>query len=215
MNDPYKVLGVSENSTDEEVKSAYRELAKKYHPDNYANNPLSDLALEKMKEINEAYEQVTKMRSGGGGRHSSSGYGGGYNGNTSTSSGSAQYRNVRELINAGRIADAQTILDAVQLGDRDAEWHFLMGSIMYRKGWTSEAYVNFQSAYRSEPNNSEYRSAVERMARQSNGGGFYGGGGGYGGFGGYNGGGQPGGCNGCDICSALMCANCLCNGGGC
>ena len=56
MRDPYSVLGVSSNASDQEIKRAYRELARKYHPDNYANNPLADLAEEKMKEINEAYE---------------------------------------------------------------------------------------------------------------------------------------------------------------
>ena len=56
MNDPYKVLGISPNATDDEVKAAYRELARKYHPDNYTNNPLSDLAQQKMQEINEAYD---------------------------------------------------------------------------------------------------------------------------------------------------------------
>ena len=50
MNDPYQVLGISENASDEEVKRAYRELARKYHPDNYHDNPLADLAQEKMKE---------------------------------------------------------------------------------------------------------------------------------------------------------------------
>ena len=49
MNNPYEVLGISRNATDEQVKNAYRELARKYHPDNYADNPLSDLASEKMK----------------------------------------------------------------------------------------------------------------------------------------------------------------------
>ena len=66
MSDPYKVLGVSPNATDEEVKTAYRELAKKYHPDNYADSPLADLAGEKMKEINEAYDQIMKVTNGNG-----------------------------------------------------------------------------------------------------------------------------------------------------
>ena len=50
MTDPYQILGVSRNATDEQIKQAYKELARKYHPDNYANNPLSDLAEDKMKE---------------------------------------------------------------------------------------------------------------------------------------------------------------------
>ena len=56
MKDPYEVLGVPHGASEDEIKKAYRELARKYHPDNYANNPLADLAQEKMKEINEAYE---------------------------------------------------------------------------------------------------------------------------------------------------------------
>ena len=62
--DPYKVLGVSPSASDDEIRQAYRSLAKKYHPDNYANNPVADLAAEKMKEINAAYEQIQEMRKG-------------------------------------------------------------------------------------------------------------------------------------------------------
>ena len=89
MNDPYQILGVSENASDEEIKKAYRELARKYHPDNYHDNPLADLAQEKMKEINAAYEQITKERASGkrgsgsgGASYGASGYGGygGYQG---------------------------------------------------------------------------------------------------------------------------------------
>ena len=83
MNDPYQILGVSENASDEEIKKAYRELARKYHPDNYHDNPLADLAQEKMKEINAAYEQITKERASGkrgsgagGSSYRASGYGG-------------------------------------------------------------------------------------------------------------------------------------------
>ena len=61
MRDPYEVLGIQRGASDEEIKKAYRELARKYHPDNYQNNPLADLAEEKMKEINAAYEQITKQ----------------------------------------------------------------------------------------------------------------------------------------------------------
>lgn len=62
MRDPYQVLGIPSTATDEEVKKAYRNLARKYHPDNYHDNPLEDLAQERMKEINEAYETIRNQR---------------------------------------------------------------------------------------------------------------------------------------------------------
>ena len=64
--DPYQVLGVSRDATDEEVKKAYRELSRKYHPDANANNPLKDLAEEKFKEVQAAYSQIMQMRENGG-----------------------------------------------------------------------------------------------------------------------------------------------------
>ena len=66
MNDPYQILNIPPTATDEEVKRAYRDLARKYHPDNYHDNPLADLAQEKMKEINEAYDAIVKGRTQGG-----------------------------------------------------------------------------------------------------------------------------------------------------
>ena len=62
--DPYKVLGITPQTSDDDVKRAYRELARKYHPDNYVNNPLADLAEARMKEINEAYDMIMDQRSG-------------------------------------------------------------------------------------------------------------------------------------------------------
>lgn len=59
---PYKVLGVSETATPEEIRAAYLSLVKKYHPDKYTDNPLKELAGEKLKEINQAYEMLTKSR---------------------------------------------------------------------------------------------------------------------------------------------------------
>ena len=81
--DPYKVLGISSDATDEEVKKAYRELSRKYHPDANANNPLKDLAEEKFKEVQAAYSQIMDMRAKGyatNGSQTSGGYSAGYQG---------------------------------------------------------------------------------------------------------------------------------------
>ena len=75
--DPYKVLGVSPDADEETIKKAYKELVKKYHPDKYVNNPLADLAAEKMKEINQAYDMIMKKQTSGGAQQQR---GGGYGG---------------------------------------------------------------------------------------------------------------------------------------
>ena len=74
--DPYKILGVSPTASDAEIKSAYKELVKKYHPDQYQDNPLADVAEEKMSEINAAYDQIMTSRRGGGYQSAESGYDG-------------------------------------------------------------------------------------------------------------------------------------------
>ena len=194
MNDPYSVLGISANATDDEVKKAYRELARKYHPDNYHDNPLADLAQEKMKEINEAYNSILRMRDGGGSGRRSGGY-------TSASGASPESTRVRAAINSGDLRLAEELLRAFPA--RNAEWYFLMGSMYYRKGWIDDALQHFQTAVRMEPNNNEYRQALAIM----------------------NQGGSPyspygrgplshqGGCDACDICTAMLCMNMCCRCG--
>ena len=65
MKDPYQVLGVSRDATEEEIKKAYKRLSRKYHPDANINNPNKDQAEEKFKEIQQAYQQIMKERTDG------------------------------------------------------------------------------------------------------------------------------------------------------
>ena len=142
MNDPYKVLGVSPDASDDEIKKAYRQLARKYHPDKYRDSDLADLASEKMKEVNAAYEEIKTQREKGGYNAGGGSYGNngnannGYNGSyagSSSSSGNPRYNEVRRLLNLGNDAQAEALLNEVHEGDRVAEWHFLMGCIMARR----------------------------------------------------------------------------------
>ena len=200
MTDPYKVLGISPGASDDEVKEAYRRLARKYHPDNYVNNPLSDLATEKMKEINEAYDEIQRQRKGGGsaGGYRQSYSSGGYQ--QSYSSGSSQFADIRRLINLNRLGDAEELLDGIAAGQRNAEWNYLKGTVNYRKGWLDNAVTYLSNACNMEPGNMEYRSTLNRLLQQQNG---------------YTG--QSAGSSVCEVCASLYCANLCCNcmGGGC
>lgn len=198
MNDPYEVLGASPTDSDEEIKRKYRELVKKYHPDNYHNNPLADLAQEKMKAINEAYDTIEKIRAGKTSASSSSGnsYSGSYgSSNGSYSSGSREFAGVRSAINSGDLDYAERILRASS--NHNAEWHFLMGSLFYRKGWLDESRFYYQQAVNMEPQNPEYRQALAQMQT-------------YGARYTPEGYGNSGGVDFCELCGALMCANMLC-----
>ncbi len=185
IQDAYTVLGVSPNATDDEIKAAYREKARKYHPDNYTDNPLSDLAQEKMQEINEAYDTIVRARQNGG--HSQTG------GNA----GGSRYHDIRNMIRANRILDAEMLLDGIPAASRDAEWYFLKGSVLYKKGWLEDAMNHYATACRMDPGNAEYRAAFNHMQmnRQT---------------GGYRTTGTTGGCNTCDVCNSLICADCCC-----
>ena len=191
MNDPYKTLGIPSNATDEEVKKAYHELARKYHPDNYHDNPLSDLAQEKMKEINEAYNSIMKMREGGGNfRPGSRSY--------RSSGGSPDGSKVRAAINSGDLKYAEDLL--MSFPARNAEWNFLMGSLYYQKGWLDDALRYFQTAVNMDPGNYEYKQALAFMNQ---------GGQPYRSYG--RGSMQKQGCDTCDCCAAMLCMDLCCH----
>ncbi len=153
--DPYEVLGVRQGASEEEIRAAYKELVKKYHPDKYQNNPLSDLAEEKLQEVNEAYDMLMKGRNSGG--YSSGGYGQAQNRRTST----PEFSQVRRNIDAGNLQGAEEILNRIQ--NRNAEWMFLSGMLSYRKGWYDDAVSKVQQAVNMDPGNPEYSQALGQM----------------------------------------------------
>ena len=162
MSDPYKVLNISPNASDDDVKHAYRELARKYHPDNYLNNPLADLAQEKMKEINEAYDQIQKQRKSGSAYQSAQSASGGYHYGYSTSGSDPLMDRIRMAINRGDITQAERLLGEVPA--HNAQWHFLMGIVCSRRGWMDDARRYLKTACDMDPTNEEYRSALNMFA---------------------------------------------------
>lgn len=222
-NNPYKILGVSPNASDEEIKKAYHELVRKYHPDRYTDSDLSDLASEKMKEINAAYEEITRMRASGSaagadfsdkrgkrrggnqggayGWQSGPGAQGGSNYRTSnrySDEAKSKFTMIRNCINSGNISEAERLLEEVADADRGAEWVFLTGCIQLHRGFYVDAQHSFETAYRMEPTNNEYWTFKEKMHQRA--GAF---GSGYNQSRGNNGGG-------CDMCTTLLCADCCC-----
>ena len=196
MTDPYSILGVSPSATDEEVKAAYKNLVKKYHPDNYDdNNPLKELANEKMQEINAAYDEIQRIRSGAAaGDNTSSNY----------SNSTGIYREIRIDINKRNFSDAQRKLYGILENQRTAEWHYLNSVILMQKNRINDAMRELEIACNMDPANLEYQRAKEMFNQQA---GAYGAN--YYGSAGY----APrrdAADEACDCCTNLICLDCLC-----
>ena len=156
FDDPYKILGVSPDATDDEIKQAYRRLAKQYHPD---RNPGDEYAAKKMQQINAAYEQIknpTAYRSSGSDR----GYGG--YGSYSQSTGTDQYYSAAyQYIMFGRYREALNILQNVQA--KDARWYYLSSLANDGLGNQVTALEHIRRAVSMEPDNPEYLQALSAM----------------------------------------------------
>ena len=197
ITDPYLVLGVSSTASDDEIKQAYRTLARKYHPDKYANTDLAEMANEKMKEVNAAYEEIQRRRKAGdtgGASYTQTG------GSTYSGQGSAAYASIRACINGGDLDNAHRMLMGIPERERTAEWNFLMGCVLLRRGATLDAQQYLDLACAQNPYNAEYRTVRDRLRAQSNP---------------YNGGyhttTSSDGCGALDVCTSLICIDCCCD----
>jgi len=151
MKDPYEILGVSRNASDDEIKTAYRKLAKKYHPD---VNPGDASAAEKMNEINAAYDAI---RNGTVDTFGTSGYGGQQNyGGYQSYAGSSQYYAAIQYINNRQFRQALNVLESIPVNARDGEWFFLSANANYGLGNHMTAMDHAQKAVSMDPNNLQY-----------------------------------------------------------
>ncbi|HIZ21958.1 MAG TPA: J domain-containing protein [Candidatus Blautia faecigallinarum] len=166
--DPYKVLGVSRDASDEEIKKAYRRLSRKYHPDANINNPNKAQAEERFKEVQQAYEQIMKEREYGG-SDSYAGYGGfgGYGGYGGTrNSGYQDEESIRRqaaanYIQSGHYQEALNVLSS--LNQRNGQWYYLSAMANMGMGNNVNALNHIREAVRLEPNNTQYRMLLNRM----------------------------------------------------
>ena len=171
IDDPYKVLGVSPDASDEEIKKAYRSLAKKYHPD---LNPGDEYAARKMKEVNAAYEQIKnpeKFRQAPGGygsQGSQSGYGGygGYyygpfGGFQQESTGDQYQQAAAQYIRFGRYQEAVNALE--NSTNRDARWSYLSARAHDGLGNQVTALEHIRRAVSMEPDNQQYLNLLNEI----------------------------------------------------
>lgn len=188
ISDPYKVLGVSPNASDEEITKAYRKLAKKYHPDLNQGN---EEAAKKMSEINAAYEQIksgnTSQSSSGGDYSGQSTYGGGnrnyseyndpfgfgfnpfegfdpfgFSGNSQQQRRNySEFDPVKNYLRAGYYKEALNVL--ANITDRGAEWYYYSAMANSGAGNKITALEHAKTAVQMEPNNLEYQHLLNQI----------------------------------------------------
>jgi molecular chaperone DnaJ len=191
--DPYQILGIARTATDDEVKKAYRELSRKYHPDSYVDNPLSALAEEKFKEVQEAYDRIINERQNGGYTSTAGSY------TNQTYSDSGELGEVAAFINSKRFQDAVVVLSSIS--NRNARWYYYSSIANLGLGNNVVAVEHARTASSMEPNNPEYRNLVNQLSfgsqqynRRGNG---------------YGRGGMDGGDLCCNLCIADSCCECM------
>ncbi len=191
MQDPYTILGISRDASDEEIKKAYRKLSRLYHPDANINNPNKDEAEAKFKEVQQAYQQIMKEKesgysgnygntgnySGNGGFDNFGGFGpfggfyGQYTSQNRTASDSEEDIHLRaaaNYLNSGHYKEALNVLDGIH--EHSAKWYYYSSIANSGMGNNVLALDHAKEALRLEPSNFQYQSLVSRL---ENGGSWY------------------------------------------
>ncbi len=186
MRDPYEVLGISRSASEDEIKKAYRQLSRMYHPDANVNNPNRDEAEEKFKEVQQAYEMIMDEKEHGYSSYSSGSGGyagngqsarwgdpfqgnfggfGGFGGFNQNGTGYAEedtyLRAAANYINNGYYTEALRVLD--QIADRTARWYYYSALANSGAGNNATALEHARTASSMEPDNIQYRTFLQRL----------------------------------------------------
>lgn len=167
MIDPYSVLGVSRNASDDEIKKAYRRMSRKYHPDANINNPNREQAEEKFKQVQQAYEQIMREREQGSSYGNSySGFGGfgdysGNSGNAYQDEESVRRQAAANYIQSGHYREAMNVLQS--LSQHNGQWYYLSSMANMGLGNNVNALSDIREAVRLEPDNMQYQMLLQRM----------------------------------------------------
>lgn len=195
MRDPFEVLGLPQGASDEQVRNAYRDLARRYSEG--GDTP----SYAKMQEIDAAYDAIILSRTGNGSGYSQSNT---YNTYARYEQSAHDLGDIRAKINAGRTDEAEILLEGIPVGQRTAEWYYLKGTVSHRKGWLEDAARNFERASQLDPSNTEYRRACNNINSDR-----------AGGYRTEKSSGNSTECSACNLCSGLLCADCCCESMGC
>ncbi len=170
MMDPYQVLGISRNASDEEIKKAYRNLSRRYHPDANINNPNKDQAEEKFKQIQQAYDQIMKEKQQGTGDYGNgyggyAGFGGGYygTGQFTRQEESGRLQAAANYIQHRYYKEALNVLNDIPLTERQGRWYYYSAVANQGMGNTATALEHIRRAVELEPSNIQYRQFQEHM----------------------------------------------------
>ena len=168
MIDPYSILGISRDASDEEVKKAYRKLSRKYHPDANIDNPNKEQAEEKFKQVQQAYEQIMKEREQGTGygNYGSNNYGGfgGFSGQSDAGyqdEEAMRRQAAANYIQRGHYREAMNVLQS--LSHRNGQWYYLSSMANMGLGNNVNALNDIKEAIRLEPDNAQYQMLLRQM----------------------------------------------------
>ena len=165
MFDPYSVLGISRDASDEEIKKAYRKLSRKYHPDANINNPNKAQAEEKFKEVQQAYEQIMKEKEYGtsGNYNSYDGFGGfgGQSRRTYQDEEAIRRQAAANYIQSRHFQEAMNVLSS--LNQRNGQWYYLSAMANMGLGNNVNAMNDAHTAVNMEPDNMQYRMLLQRL----------------------------------------------------